>query len=49
MPDSIVLDQSHYVDKIIDKFGSDDSGVSRTHVDISQELSKSKGGKHLSN
>ena len=42
-PNGIVLDQTHYVDKILDKFGKDDSGVSRTPIDISQHLSKNKG------
>ena len=42
-PDSIILTQSHYVDKILDKFNKDDSGIARTPVDASQHLSKNRG------
>ena len=39
----LVLTQSHYVEKILDKFGKDDSGISRTPIDTSQHLSNNKG------
>ncbi|XP_062111187.1 secreted RxLR effector protein 161-like [Humulus lupulus] len=42
-PDGLSLSQSHYVDKILDKFGKDDSGISRTPIDTSQHLSKNNG------
>ncbi|CAM8902403.1 unnamed protein product [Rhodiola kirilowii] len=42
--DGFVLGQSHYVDKILDKFGKDNSGVSKTPIDMNQHLSKNKGG-----
>ena len=42
-PDGLILTQSHYVDKILDKFSKDDSGVARTPIDVSQHLSKNRG------
>ena len=41
--EGIVLNQSHYVDKIIERFNKDDSGVSRTPIDLSLHLLKNKG------
>ncbi|CAM8903390.1 unnamed protein product [Rhodiola kirilowii] len=41
--DGFVLGQSHYVDKILDKFGKDSLGVCRTRIDVNQRLSKNKG------
>ncbi|XP_062100151.1 rho GDP-dissociation inhibitor 1-like [Humulus lupulus] len=43
MPVELSLSQPRYVDKILDKFGKNDSGVSRTPIDISHHLSKNKG------
>ena len=34
--DVLILSQSHYVDKILEKFNKDDSGVARTPFDTSQ-------------
>ena len=42
-PDGLILSQSHYVDKILDKFSKNDTGVARTPIDISQHLSKNRG------
>ena len=39
----LMLNQSHYVDKILEKFGKDDSSVSRTPFDTTLHLSKNKG------
>ncbi|XP_039004440.1 secreted RxLR effector protein 161-like [Hibiscus syriacus] len=39
----LILTQSHYVDKILEKFGKDDSGVAKTSIDTSQHLYKNKG------
>ena len=41
--DELVLSQSHYVDKIVEKFNKDDFSVARTPIDTSQHLSKNKG------
>lgn len=41
--DGLVLSQSHYVDKILEKFNKDDTGLARTPIDTSQHLSKNKG------
>ena len=41
--DKIILSQSHYVDKILEKFNKEDSGVSRTPIDSSLHLFKNKG------
>ncbi|KAL2486304.1 cysteine-rich RLK (RECEPTOR-like protein kinase) 8 [Abeliophyllum distichum] len=41
--EGIVLSQSHYMDKILDKFNKDDSGMARTPIDTSQRLSKNRG------
>ncbi|CAM8963436.1 unnamed protein product [Rhodiola kirilowii] len=41
--DEFVLSQSHYVDKILDKFGKESLGVSRTPIEVNQYLSKNKG------
>lgn len=38
-----VLSQSHYVDKILDKFNKNDSTYARTLIDMSQHLSKKRG------
>ena len=42
-PNGLILSQSHYVDKILDKFNKDDSGVARTPIDVNQHLSKNRG------
>ena len=41
--DGLILSQSHYVDKILDKFINDDSGVARTPIDVNLHMSKNKG------
>ena len=41
--DGLILSQSHYVDKILEKFNKDDSGVARTPLDNSLHLSKNRG------
>ena len=38
----IILTQRHYVDKILAKFSSDDSGIARIPIDMSLHLSKNK-------
>ena len=38
----LILSQSHYVDKILEKFNKDDSGVARTPLDNSLHLSKNR-------
>ena len=43
MTDGLILNQSHYVDKILEKFNKDDSGVSRTPIDMSQHLHMNEG------
>ena len=37
--DGLILNQSHYVGKILEKFNKDDSGVARTPLDNSLHLS----------
>ena len=39
----LILDQSHYVDKILEKFNKDDNINVRTPIDINHHLSKNKG------
>ena len=39
----LTLSQSHYVDKILEKFKKDDSSVAITLIDTSHYLSKNKG------
>ncbi|XP_075491105.1 uncharacterized protein LOC142529455 [Primulina tabacum] len=41
--EGLVLSQSHYVDKILEKFNKDDTALARTPIDISQHLSKNRG------
>ena len=41
--DELVLNQTHYVDKILNKFNKDDSGVARTPLDVNPHMSKYKG------
>ena len=41
--DGLVLSQSYYVEKILNKFSKDDSGVARTPLDVNIYLSKNKG------
>ena len=41
--DELVLNQTHYVDKILNKFKKDDSGVARTPLDVNPHMSKYKG------
>ena len=40
--DGLILSQAHYVDKILDKFNKDDSGVARIPIDNGLHLSKNK-------
>lgn len=42
-PNGLKLTQSHYVDKILDNFNKDDSGMATTPIDISKHLSKNRG------
>ena len=39
----LILSQSHYVDNIFGKFDKNNSGFSRTLIDITLDLSKNKG------
>ncbi|KAD4586033.1 hypothetical protein E3N88_23634 [Mikania micrantha] len=39
----LVLSQSHYVDKILEKFNEGDTSVAQTPVDTTQHLSKNRG------
>ena len=39
----LILSQSHYVDKILEKFNKSDTSVARTPVDLSLHLSKNTG------
>ncbi|KAK6160134.1 hypothetical protein DH2020_003515 [Rehmannia glutinosa] len=39
----LTLDQSHYVDKILEKFSKDDTSLARTPIDTSKHLSKNRG------
>lgn len=41
--DGLVLSQTHYVDKIIEKFNKNDSGITKTPLDTSLHLSKNQG------
>ena len=41
--DGLVLSRSYYVEKILNKFSKDDSGVARTPLDVNLHLSKNKG------
>ena len=41
--DGYAFSQSHYIEKILDKFIKDDMNLARTPVDISLYLSKNKG------
>ncbi|KAK6139194.1 hypothetical protein DH2020_027061 [Rehmannia glutinosa] len=41
----LVLDQSYYVDKILEKFSKDDTSLARTPIDTSKHLSKNRDGK----
>ena len=40
--DGLIFSQSHYVDKILNKFSKDDSGVARTPLDVNLHMSKIK-------
>ncbi|XP_073137638.1 uncharacterized protein [Henckelia pumila] len=40
--EGMVLSQSHYVDKILEKFNKDDSALARTPINTSQHLSKNR-------
>lgn len=42
-PNGLTLSQSHYVDKILDKFSNGDIATAKTPIDISQHLSKNQG------
>uniref|UniRef100_A0A251S4G8 Putative EF-hand domain pair, Reverse transcriptase, RNA-dependent DNA polymerase n=1 Tax=Helianthus annuus TaxID=4232 RepID=A0A251S4G8_HELAN len=39
----LVLNQSHYVDKILGKFNSNDTSIARTPIDNTQRLRKNRG------
>ena len=39
----LVLSQTHYVDKILEKFNQGDTSIARTPIDTSQHLSKNRG------
>ncbi|XP_071694777.1 secreted RxLR effector protein 161-like [Rutidosis leptorrhynchoides] len=39
----LVLIQTHYVDKILEKFNANDSNIARSPIDISQHLAKNRG------
>ena len=39
----LILSQSHYVDNILGKFNKDNSGITRTPIDVTLHLSKNKG------
>ncbi|KAJ9567174.1 hypothetical protein OSB04_003140 [Centaurea solstitialis] len=41
---SLVLSQTHYVDKILEKFYKGDTSITKTPSDTSQHLSKNKRG-----
>ena len=41
--DGLVLSQSHYIKKIIEKFKKYDDNPVRTHVDVNLHLTKNKG------
>ena len=41
--DGLILNQSHYMNKIFEKFNKDDFGVAKTSIDMNQHLSKNKG------
>ena len=38
-----ILSQSHYVDNILGKFDKDNSGITKTQVDVTRHFSKNKG------
>ena len=38
----LILSQSHYVDNILGNFDKDNSGIARTHVDVTLHFSKNK-------
>ena len=42
-PDGLVLSQSHYVDKILEKFNKDDKRMASTPLDAKVHLSKNHG------
>ena len=44
----IALSQTHYVDKILDKFNKSDTNIARTPVDLNLHLSKNGGKQYLS-
>ena len=39
----LVLRQTHYVDKILEKFNKGNTSIARTPIDTSQHLSKNRG------
>ena len=39
----LILSQSHYIEKLLDKFDKDESNIARTSVDINLHLSKNIG------
>lgn len=42
-PNGLILTQSYYVNKILDKFNKNDTGIASKPMDTSQHLSKNKG------
>ena len=41
--DELVLSQTHYIDKILEKYNKSDVVVAKTHVDLSLRLSRNSG------
>ena len=41
--DGLILSQSHYIEKLLDKFDKDESNIARTPVDINLHLAKNIG------
>ena len=43
----LILSQSHYIEKLLDKFDKDENNIARTPVDINLHLSKKYWSKHI--
>ncbi|KAA3481739.1 Zinc finger, CCHC-type [Gossypium australe] len=41
--EGLILTQSHYMDKILEKFSTDDFGIARAPIDTIQHMSKNRG------
>ena len=46
--DGLALYQTHYIDKIIEKFNKSDSNIARTHIDVNIHLSNNRRKTYLS-